>query len=503
MNKRILAASLILISAVFLFLIQKFIPDIAFNIGKDAYIQKDYPKAFQMFKFATTLNGYNKDYRYYFVETMLQLKPTIQIQKELFKLSQTNMADSADLIADQQIAKWKNIILSNAGDNYIEKVPFNDKILRWDPKTFPLKVNIKNNSSTAPAYYIQVIKGAFIKWQETTNNFIKFEFINDQQNANILVSINSSDTMKKCQGENCKYTVATTVPSISGARLKSMKIMFFDSNNLGKPFTQKEIYNSAVHEIGHALGIMGHSDNKYDVMYMQNNQNGEYDKVITDLQLISQRDLNTINLLYKLIPDITNTDLSKYDTSHQFFAPIVMGSEEEINTSKMQEAQNYIANAPDLPNGYIDLAAAYAEAKQYSKAVTSLNKALNLCSNDDERFVVYYNFAVTYMQIKDWDNALKYATLAKAIQPSADIDGLIAMINYNLGKKELAKQSYTEALSKNPDNIIDSVNLAIIYLRELNPAQAGKVLNKLVKANPEAQNDPRVKSFSLLMLLFK
>lgn len=501
--KRILNIILILITVFLLYILGKLLPDFYLNLGKNDYLNKNYVSAYKNLKIAVTLSPKNRDVRYYYAQTLTNLRPTLGIQKELYKVSQLNQPDTADLIADRQISKWRSQIFFNTGTNYIEQAPSDHKILRWDVTKFPLKIYIKNNSSSAPQYYQDAIQKAFLQWQASTKKLISFKFINNERDANIVVSINPSTDIKKCEQEDCKYTVAYTTPTINGDFLKKMDILFYDSNNLGQPFSQREIYNTALHEIGHALGIMGHSYNKDDIMYLETNQDSYFDKFRSDFQLISQTDLNTINLLYKLVPDITNTSLSEFDTSHKFFAPIILGSEEQINSRKMLEAQNYINSAPNLPNGYIDLAAAYMEIKQYNNAIESLNKALSLCSNDNERFMVYYNLSVTYMRIKDWKTALQYANTAKQLSTESNIDGLIAMINYNLGNKELAKKSYIEAIEKNPDNIIDSYNLATIYVKEFNLVQAGKVLNNLIKANPDAKHDPRIKIYSILIFLFK
>lgn len=501
--KNIFTITLIILTALCIYVIQYFIPSIAFNLGKQEYDQSNYLKAYPLFKLAIKLNNRDKEYRYYLVETLLKLPPTLDIQQELFNVSQVNLSDSADLIADKELSKWKNQILENIGENYIEKTPFNDKILRWDVSKFPLTVYIKNNSSDQiPPYYQVKIKQAFLQWQSSTNGFIKFAFVNNEKDANILVHINSSADMKKCEEADCKYTLAYTIPTIKNDYLEKMNITFYDTNNQGRSFSEREIYNTAIHEIGHSLGIMGHSDNKDDVMYMEQTSDTMFDKFRSGFQVLSQRDLNTISLLYKLVPDITNTDLSKFNKKYQFFAPIIMGSGKEINSAKIIEAKNYIKAAPDVPNGYIDLATAYAELNHFNEAIETLNTALSLCSNNGEKFVVNYNFAVVYMKIKDWETALKYATQAKELDPSSDIDGLIAMIEFNLGEKELAKKSYIEALGKSPDNIIDALNLSIIYIREFNLVQAGKTLNKLVEANPDAANNPKVKAFWLVRFLF-
>lgn len=501
--KKLLAIIILLIATILFFIVFRFIPNFYFQAGKNDYLNQNYPAAYKSLKSAYNLNPGNMDIRYYYIQTLLKLSPNLDIQKSVYELSQSKKTDSANLIANQQIEKWKGNILFKAGENYIEETPFNDKILRWDTKKFPLKVNIKTNSANAPTYYITQIKNAFSQWQRVTGGLMRFEYTDNPADANILVSINSSGDMKKCNDETCKYTVAYTTPTLNGGLLKGMNINFYDSNNLGQPFSEKQIFNTALHEIGHSLGIMGHSQAKEDLMYLEGGGKDAFDAFRSDFQSFSPRDINTLKLLYKLVPDITNSPMDEFDTNRLIYAPIVMGNEEEINSKKIVEAQNYIKAAPNLPNGYLDLATGYAELNQYPKAIETLNKALELCSNDSERYVVYYNFAVTYSRIKDWENALKYANLAKGIKPDADIDGLIASINFNKGNKDFAKQTYIDALQNNPGNTIDAVNLAIIYMKEFNFVQAGKTLNNLVKANPDAANDPKVKSFGFLMFFFK
>jgi hypothetical protein len=54
------------------------------------------------------------------------------------------------------------------------------------------------------------------------------------------------------------------------------------------------VENLVTHEIGHALGMIGHSPNHNDMMYQD-----------TDVfSRISQRDLNTLKRLYRLTPDV-------------------------------------------------------------------------------------------------------------------------------------------------------------------------------------------------------
>ncbi len=246
--KKVLKYFLYFIFVLLAYLLLKFLPDFYLNLGKQDYFQGNYASAYKDLKTSLLFRPNNLEARNLYAKTMLNLKPTLEIQKELYKVSQSKLNDSAALIAQIQIQKWKSTILSNIGTNYIDKVPFNEQILRWDVKKFPLKVYIQKNSTTTPPYFEAEIKRAFLQWQGSAK-FIKFVFVNNEQDANIVVQINSSDEMKKCDTDDCKYTVAYTKPEISDSVLEKMNIIFYDSNNLGKPFSQTQIFNTAIHEI--------------------------------------------------------------------------------------------------------------------------------------------------------------------------------------------------------------------------------------------------------------
>ncbi|MFA7657911.1 MAG: tetratricopeptide repeat protein [Candidatus Gastranaerophilaceae bacterium] len=506
LKKKFPVIILILTIAFSLLFLSKVLPSIYLNAGKIAYRRGNYKEACSEFKMAVRLNPKNVDARYYYVQALIKLPPTLKVQKELYEISQENLSDSADLIADRQISKWKNRISFDFGENYIEQVTFDNKILRWDKSKFPITVNVESTSSSQlPEYYEIGAKLAFVQWQISTNNFIRFKFVNNPQKSQIIVKFAPIAERKNCSREECKYIVAYTMPTIKGNLLNKMDITFYKTNNLNQHFAEKEVYNTTLHEIGHALGIMGHSYNKGNLMYMQSNQNIFFNKFRSNFQMISPQDLNTLMLLYRLAPDITNTPLSQFNTSHQIFAPIVLGSEKQINSRKILEAQNYINAAPKLPNGYIDLSSAYLEEKEYNSAIEATKKALEFSSTENDKFIVYYNFAVIYMNLREWDNSLKYAELAKQIQPSSasDVDALISKIKFNRKSRGFAKKIYTQSLEKNPANINDSISLTKIYLRELNLAQAGKTLNHLIAANPKAKSDPRLEDYRVLIFLFK
>lgn len=503
MKNRFSTLLFIITAVIFVWIFGKMLPDLYLKAGKMNYENGSYAQARKNLRKALLINPKDRDARYYYIRTLLKFPPTLDIQKEVYMISLLNQPDTADLIADRQLSTWRNQITSNIGENYIEQVPYNNKILRWDRTKFPLAVAIEKTQPNVPEYYNIQIKKAFAQWQMSSQNLVTFKFVDNPEEAQITTKIIPSNERKECNYDECKYVMAYTMPKINGDYLAKMTIVFYDANNLNAPLSEREIYNTALHEIGHTLGIMGHSYSKNSLMYMAKEQETQFDIYRSDFQLIAPMDLNTLNLLYKIIPDITNTPLSEYNTEKQFFAPVVMGNPEQVNSRKYQEAKNYIQKAPDLPSGYIDIASAYAEQNDFNNALKSLKKALELSSTKEEKFIVNYNLAITYFNIKDFDKSLEYSQQAYELKADSDVEGFIATIYSHKGENEKAKNLYKSSLEKDPANIINSVNLARLYLNEMNFAQASKTINNLIRVNPESASDPRVKAFSNLTSIFK
>lgn len=93
-------------------------------------------------------------------------------------------------------------------------------------------------------------------------------------------------------------------------KLTDSKIDFYIKDYRQHPHSPQVIYKTALHEIGHLLGLMGHSKNINDIMFPS----------ITKTESLSERDRNTLLELYKKSPDITNPDsstLSEYNKAHK------------------------------------------------------------------------------------------------------------------------------------------------------------------------------------------
>ncbi len=419
----ILVCAFFILFAVFL----KATPVCFYYQGKSALDKKDYIKAHKCLKNAYNFDKKNKDYRYYYVQSLLRLSPTVTVQKEMFNIASSDDKDSAQTVAEAKIAEWRNNILSNIGNNYIEQAPSDKGIVRWSMEKFPLKIALVNQSNVEiPEYYNNEVYRAFSQW-EVSSQILKFSSTNNANDADILVKFENLPN-DVCDGNGCKYVVGFTTPSIKNNILKKMTITLYTKDPNGNYFSDKELYNTILHEAGHALGIMGHSYSSDDLMYMATEGSNFYTPYRSSFQYLSSQDINTIKLLYKLVPAITNSE--KVNTKGLVYAPIVLGTSKEISLRKLKDAQNYVKSAPDIPGGYVDLGVAYAELNKTHEAVKALQKALTLSKSDSDKYISYFNIAVVFVNSGDTKNALEYALKAQSISNNDEINELITNIRH-------------------------------------------------------------------------
>lgn len=496
-QKRLICLILVLIGTV---IFGSNLSKISYGIAKKYYNDKNYEKALPYFELAIALDQNDLDVYYYYAKALDEMPMTYSIQKKLFLLTQNTKSGAAASIAAKELAKYRFFILSHVGANYIQQVPYQDKILRWDTKTFPLKVYI-DETSNIPSYYLTNVHQAFSTWTDATNGMINFEFVNSPANADIdfrFINKNNSN----CSTENCQYVLAYAIPTVSGNKLKKFDIRFSEKDNNGNVFNPEDIYLATMHEIGHALGIMGHSFYEENLMYPSNvEENPLYSKYRA--RGITLEDLNTLRLLYAFKPDISNGVFSEDELKKLIYPPVILGDKKEINNKKIEQAKQYINQAPDLPNGYMDLAVAYYELGNYQEAASNLDKALNLTYNNNEKFPILYNLTMVYYESRDYDTALIYAQMALNLKNTTELNALTAYIKFKLGNKNFAINELKTIYSNNVSDINAAQYLIKAYIDEKRYNDAGAVLSKIKENNPDAKSDPRILQFGFMNALFK
>ena len=179
-----------------------------------------------------------------------------------------------------------------APDNYLFLSTPNGR-RRWAPYMMPIKVYIypgQNYKGFLPSYEATLI-GSFMAWQNASRGLMRFIPVSDASQSNIECRWTDSlkDVSLAAEAGDAQIiadrrtntinhviiTLLTCRPDIPSERL-SLNLM----------------QQVCLHEIGHALGLEGHSDSAQDIMYCATDPNVEHVG-------LSQRDLNTLFLLYQ------------------------------------------------------------------------------------------------------------------------------------------------------------------------------------------------------------
>ena len=170
---------------------------------------------------------------------------------------------------------------ATAADNhYLERaLNSSGKAVIW--KNMPITVYVYDSG-----YRNQIIE-AFRTWQNSSGGIIKFAHANGP-NAGIVVRYSSN-----LPGNSVGLTSKNTNNGeITHAEILLKEVPY-------SPRLENFVYSVALHEVGHALGIEGHSSGTNDIMYPQTNSIGQR-------QTLSSRDITTLRWLYNVKQDFLN-----------------------------------------------------------------------------------------------------------------------------------------------------------------------------------------------------
>lgn len=388
-----------------------------YNKAKALYQQEQYEQSLPYFEKSLFADSKGVLARFFYVLALSKSEPKYSVQKKLYEMSESKINDEASRYAKIQVRRLRYKLLEGLEYNYIHNALMGNDILRWDIKSFPLKVYFENPDSV-PNYYVDSIEKAMELWSGSTN-FVKFARVNDKNNADIYIRF--IDNKKVCDGGQCRFVTAYTEPKVSDKILKQMILTFYKTNPLNKGFSQGEIYNTALHELGHTLGIMGHSDNPEDLMFsMSDSENSKY---YPYAQSMSKGDLQTLVLLYRLKPTISNGKV--LENENFYYPPLIIGSDDVRLQKKLEEYKSYIKEYPEMAAGYVNLASVYGDMGDFESVLKTLEKAEIYAQTVDEKYIVNYNRAVVYYNMQQYEKALNSAKIAQLIKNEQSIQDLI------------------------------------------------------------------------------
>ncbi|HEY9714032.1 MAG TPA: tetratricopeptide repeat protein [Chroococcales cyanobacterium] len=182
--------------------------------------------------------------------------------------------------------------------DFLNSVREDGKFYRWAPQSMPIKVFISGGAGVQGYRddFGKALFEALSAWSQASQNRIAFTLVGSPNQANIDCEWtgNPYDVMQT--GSDVEQGVCLTqARSRKGADSGfiehiTLRILTVDRESM-KPLNQDDMKKTCLHELGHALGLRGHSQNNHDIMFFSVSP--------TVWPVLSKRDKTTLLRLYE------------------------------------------------------------------------------------------------------------------------------------------------------------------------------------------------------------
>lgn len=200
---------------------------------------------------------------------------------------------------------------------------------------------------------------------------------------------------------------------------------------------------------------------------------------------INVADINTLKLIYSVLPDKTNTDFSEEQRKKLIDPEEVWGDKVERSVSSEKAILYNIELSPDIPSLHIALANHYSEQGKYDEALAVYSRSIVMLNDAAFKARVYVKVGDTYSSQHRYLEALEAYKLS--LKSLNDKDNLFN-VYFNLGFIYYQQARYNEALKAYQTAIqfVDNkdsfyrllMNLTSIYIKVGNYTDAQKCADK-------------------------
>ena len=316
-------------------------------------------------------------------------------------------------------------------DSYFREVVANGKIVRWNKLSFPLRVYIQD-SADMPSYYREVVMRAYQSWERASEGLVRFTFVETPEEAQMKCYFTNKDDGKK--------SIGSQAFSLNGNTITDSVITFKLHNEKNQVQDSKQLFSSALQEIGRSLGLTGKSPSIYDVMYPIGI------KFNTE---ITARDLKTLALIYSVVPDVTDVAPTQEEKTQMFTVNEILAT---LNVPIDDETPDLDAvKANDIATG-LALAEQYRKRAEYDKAAQEYQAVAQMKTDLRSKSEVYYEVAVMYLDAEEFDKAKSCAEIACATDMNDKTIILPALIDYYMKRSNSAIEQLDTILQQNPYN---------------------------------------------------
>jgi tetratricopeptide (TPR) repeat protein len=459
-----------------------------FEMGVRMHREQSYELAVRYLRDAVRQNAHNAYAYYYLADALVQLRRLPEAKDAYLRVLSLSPQSQAGRMARQGLMRLDNPAeapsplwringkapgslgrgdqdrvagLDGSGPNYLDQAKDAGQLMRWSLLKMPLKLYVdehpdKTVQNFQPGYK-RLVAVSMDQWVRALGGQIGYAFAPTRAEADIVVVWINALSQKgfRSKDGSLHYTAGLTHPTMENNLLRQMTVQIATLDVVGRPQPPEEIENTILHELGHALGIRGHSPDPKDVMSAESD----------GLNKLSERDIATIRKLYSLDADVSNVPTrpgGQQESPLQALARVgaaIVKQESEVakrpnNVNLANLGQAYLqkgATLASLPGGSSPAEQADRQrqaAPWYRKALDSFDRALLVEPNDINSL---FGRAVSLEALGRLNEALTATDRAISARKTDNRPYLLkASILSSLGRKAEGNNALNEFLQMTP-----------------------------------------------------
>ena len=273
-----------------------------------------------------------------------------------------------------------------------------------------------------PGGYAEALRVSLSLWEEKTEGKLQFELTPDAAAADIRIRW----AYQQDRRQSSEYIgEAMLIRGEAGFHVE-IEIALRDRISL-KPHSSEVVQTALLHEIGHAIGLWGHSDDPSDVMYYA-----------STAKVPTARDIATW----------TRMKETPVDSPFHEDALRVLHAE--------------IEEDPTVASNHYLIGMVHADLGDYRSAIDAFQRALEL---EPQLGVSSVQIAQIFQEKGIYDQAIKHYTEALETAPSAEVFGALGTLWLLQGEFDQAVNSLQRALTFAPASATLNQNLLAAYHR--------------------------------------